>query len=69
MMGFCEHCEGQRFDRAQVLRLLRATRRQLRDQTRLKTAEDVLAMAINAVRSLEIPHLEPLDDISDEVIH
>ncbi len=69
MMGFCEHCEGQRFDRAQVLRLLRATRNQLRDQTRLKTAEDVLTMAINAVRSLEIPHLESLDDISDEVIH
>jgi hypothetical protein len=68
-MGFCEHCEGQRFDRAQVLRLLRATRNQLRDQTRLNTAEDVLTMAINAVRSLEIPHLEPLDDISDEVIH
>ena len=68
-MGFCEHCEGQRFDRAQVLRLLRATRSQLRDQTRLKTTEDVLTMAINAVRSLEIPHLEPLDDIADEVIH
>ena len=68
-MGFCEHCEGQRFDRAQVLRLLRATRLQLRDQTRLKTAEDVLTTAINAVRSLEIPHLESLEDISDEVIH
>ena len=68
-MSFCEHCEGQRFDRAQILRLLRATRIQLRDQTTPKTAEDVLAMAINAVRSLEIPHLEPLDDIPDEVIH
>jgi hypothetical protein len=68
-MGFCEHCEGQRFDRAQVLRLLRATRLQVRDQTKLKTAEDVLTTAINAVRSLEIPHLESLDDISDEVIH
>ncbi len=68
-MGFCEHCEGQRFDRAQVLRLLRDTRLQLRDQTRLKTAEDVLTTAINAVRSLEIPHLESLEDISDEVIH
>ena len=68
-MGFCEHCEGQRFDRAQVLRLLRDTRLRLRDQTRLKTAEDVLTTAINAVRSLEIPHLESLEDISDEVIH
>ena len=26
-MSFCDHCEGQRFDRAQVLRLLRATRK------------------------------------------
>ena len=68
-MSFCEHCEGQRFARAQILRLLRATRAQLRDQTTLKTTEDVLAIAINAVRSLEIPHLEPLDDIQDEVIH
>lgn len=68
-MGFCEHCEGQRFDRAQVLRLLRTTRIQLRDQARVKTAEEVLTMAINAVRSLEIPHLESLEDFSDEVIH
>jgi len=68
-MGFCEHCEGQRFDRAQVLRVLRATRRQLRGQRRVTTAEDVLAMAINAVRSLEIPHLEVLDEMPDEVIH
>ena len=68
-MGFCEHCEGQRFDRAQVLRVLRATRLQLRGQRRVTTAEDVLAMAINAVRSLEIPHLEVLDEMPDEVIH
>ena len=68
-MGFCEHCEGQRFDRAQVLRVLRATRRQLRGQSRLATTDDVLEMAINAVRSLEIPHLDVLDDIPDEVIH
>ena len=68
-MGFCEHCEGQRFDRAQVLRVLRATRRQLRGQSRLATTDDVLEMAINAIRSLEIPHLDVLDDIPDEVIH
>ena len=29
-MSFCEHCQGQRFDRAQVLRTLRALRRQWR---------------------------------------
>ena len=53
-MGFCEHCEGQRFDRAQVLRVLRATRLQLRGQRRVTTAEDVLAMAINAVRHMDV---------------
>lgn len=68
-MGFCEHCEGQRFDRAQVLRMLRATRRQLRDQPQPSTVEEVLTMAIKTVWSLEIPHLEVLDEIPDEVVH
>ena len=64
-MGFCEHCAGQRFDRAQVLRVLRATRKTLRKHSR---ADDALRIAIEAVRSLEIPHLERLDDTSDEQI-
>jgi hypothetical protein len=68
-MGFCEHCEGQRFARAQVLRVLRATRRQLRSQTIATNADDVLAMAINVVRSIEIPHLDVLEDMPNEVIH
>ena len=68
-MSFCEHCEGQRFDRAQVLRVLRATRRNLRSESRVTTDDDVLAMAIRAVRSIEIPHLEVLEDFADEVIH
>ena len=68
-MGFCEHCEGQRFDRAQVLRVLRATRRQLQGQTRVANTDDVLAMAINVVRSIEIPHLDVLDEMPDEVVH
>ena len=54
-MSFCDHCEGQRFDRAQVLRALRATRKQI---GKSKRADDALAAAIKAVRSLEIPHLE-----------
>ena len=58
-MGFCDHCEGQRFDRAQVLRALRATQRELRKS---KGADRALAAAISAVRSLEIPHL----DVEDE---
>ena len=68
-MSFCEHCEGQRFDRAQVLRVLRATRRGLRSQNKQTDAEEALALAINAVRSLEVPHLELLEDFTDEVIH
>ena len=64
-MSFCEHCEGQRFDRAQVLRVLRATRKTLRKH---RQADEALAMAIKAVCALEIPHLERLDDTSDEQI-
>ena len=68
-MSFCEHCEGQRFDRAQVLRLLRATRKNLRTSPRCK-ADDALRRAIEAVRALEIPHLERMDEVSeDEVVH
>ena len=70
-MSFCEHCEGQRFDRAQVLRALRATRQGLRRQQQVTETEDIMALVINAVRALEIPHLELLDehDVTDEVIH
>jgi hypothetical protein len=62
-MSFCEHCEGQRFDRAQVLRLLRAARKALPKHSR---ADEALCMAIKSVRSLEIPHMERLDDSVDE---
>ena len=69
-MAFCEHCEGQRFDRAQVLRALRETRRRLRQSGAVCSPDQTLAMVIEAVRSLEIPHLERLDDsIEGEVIH
>ena len=61
-MSFCEHCQGQRFDRAQVLRALRDTRRRLRQSGTLKTDEQTLALAIETVRRMEIPHLEPDDD-------
>ena len=64
-MSFCEHCEGQRFDRAQVLRVLRARRKTLRKHSR---ADDALGMAIKAVRALEIPHLERLAETFDEQI-
>ena len=69
-MSFCDHCAGQRFDRAQVLRMLRETRRKLRTQRTPYTADDALALAIHSVRTLEIPHLEPEDDfMENQVVH
>ena len=69
-MSVCEHCEGQRFDRAQVLRVLRAIRKQLREPNAAGSADQTLASAIEAVRSLEIPHLETLDEMgAGELVH
>ena len=69
-MSFCEHCEGQRFDRAQVLRVLRATRKQMGCEDRMTSGDEALQRAIMAVRRLEIPHLESFDDVTeDTVIH
>jgi len=69
-MGFCEHCAGQRFDRAQVLRALRAARRTLPKRGRTSQADEALVAAIQAVRSLEIPHIEYFDEVTgDEVLH
>lgn len=68
-MGFCEHCAGQRFDRAQVLRTLREARRNL-PRRGGGQAEAALAAAIQAVRSLEIPHIEYFDETTgEEVLH
>ena len=69
-MSFCDHCEGQRFDRAQVLRALRAARRRLRDAAEPCSADQAVAAAMEAVRTLDIPHLELLSDTVDgEVVH
>ena len=66
-MGFCEHCEGQRFDRAQVLRVLRATRKAFRKHSR---ADEALRAAIEAVRALDVPHLERLDEpFNEPIVH
>ena len=67
-MSFCDHCQGQRFDRAQVLRTIRQVREELRDTTGGPAADQALALALQAVLTLEIPHLEP-DDDDDPVIH
>lgn len=67
-MSFCEHCEGQRFDRARVLRALREVRRQLRGSRRGAGADAAIAAAIESIRSLDIPHLE-LEDPADVIVH
>lgn len=67
-MSFCEHCQGQRFDRAQVLRTLRQIRRDLGGKHRGHSADEALATALRAVASLEIPHLE-VEDTGTEVVH
>ena len=66
-MDYCEHCEGQRFDRARVLRALRQVRQQLRTASRRK-GEEAIDRAIHAVRELDIPHLE-LVEFDDEIVH
>jgi hypothetical protein len=66
-MSFCLHCEGQRFDRARVLRALRQVRLDLR-AGKSGTPDAALELALEAVKSLEIPHLE-WDDDSGHVVH
>jgi hypothetical protein len=70
-MSFCDHCAGQRFDRARILRLLREERKRLRRQGAPQAADQALAAAMEAVRTLDVPHLETLDDtIADgEIVH
>jgi len=67
-MNYCEHCQGQRFDRARVLRALRQVREDLRRGEGARQADEALVLALNAVRALEIPHLEPEDE-DDQVVH
>jgi hypothetical protein len=66
-MSFCEHCEGQRFDRARVLRALRQLRNDLRGPER-RRAMATLNLALKAVRTLDLPHLED-DDETHDVVH
>lgn len=69
-MSFCDHCQGQRFDRAQVLRALRAARQRAKESSEPCSADQTFALAIEAVRTLEIPHLETLDDlVTGDVVH
>jgi hypothetical protein len=70
-MSFCDHCQGQRFDRARVLRALREARKQLRQtETDCSEADIALGSVIEKVRKMEIPHIEWIDEASDsEVVH
>ena len=69
-MSFCEHCEGQRFDRARILRVLRESRKRLQRSDTICSADQALASVIDAVRTLDIPHLDRVDDAVDgEVVH
>jgi undecaprenyl pyrophosphate synthase len=66
-MDYCEHCEGQRFDRARVLRALRQIRRDLRAGGH-REGRDAIERALRAVSELDIPHLDFLEP-DDEIIH
>ncbi len=71
MANFCDHCDGQRFDRARVLRALRQLRNDLRarDRGRGRKADDALALALKAARALDIPHLDVEDEGEGHVVH
>ena len=66
-MSYCEHCEGQRFDRARVLRLLRQIRKDF-EQTDGGSADEALDQALQAIRTMDVPHLE-WEDASGETVH
>lgn len=65
-MSFCEHCEGQRFDRARVLRALRQVRQDVR-RGDCRSAEDALRRAMDAIREMDVPHLEWEDE--HQIVH
>jgi len=67
-MSYCDHCQGQRFDRAQVLRALRRVREDLRRNGPGNSADEALALALHTVRTLELPHLEPEEEEA-QVVH
>jgi hypothetical protein len=67
-MSYCDHCQGQRFDRARVLRALRQTREDLRRTSPARTADEALSMALKAITALDIPHLE-VEEEEPQVVH
>ena len=67
-MSYCDHCSGQRFDRAQVLRTLRALRRSVKAGRLGKQVDDALTTALKTIAQLDIPHLE-VEPEGSEVVH
>jgi hypothetical protein len=67
-MSFCDHCQGQRFDRSRVLRALRQLRHELRTAQRGSKVDAAMVQAIEAVRTLDVPHLE-VEDQDDVIVH
>ena len=69
-MSFCDHCQGQRFDRARILRALREARKELKQTGNACSADVALSSVLEKVRKMEIPHLEWFDEVSDsDVVH
>jgi hypothetical protein len=66
-MSYCDHCDGQRFDRARVLRTLRQLRKDVKTG-KCRTPHGAIDLALQAVKALEIPHLEWEED-DGEVVH
>jgi hypothetical protein len=66
--NFCEHCQGQRFDRARVLRALRQVRERIRTARTAPTPDAALLLALDAVRALDLPHLDVEED-EHQVVH
>jgi hypothetical protein len=67
-VSFCEHCQGQRFDRARGLRAIRRVRQDLRAADCSRDVEIALTQAIEALRALDLPHLDP-EESEDVVVH
>lgn len=69
-MSWCDHCLGQRYDRARVLKALRHARREIRSSSRRDPAAAALTAAIEAIRTLDIPHVDLEDDYdTTSVVH
>jgi hypothetical protein len=66
---FCEHCQGQRFDRARVLHALRQLRNDLKQADRSRKVDDALVKVLRVVRALEIPHLDVVEEDEGAVVH